>query len=76
MSNTKAVTRYLQAAALDLAAELTEYADNLDADAVGNTDSAELIEALSMAIDGLIETANKYSKRLDELNADYLRCFA
>ena len=75
MSNTKAVTRYLQAAALDLAAELTEYADNLDTDAVGNTDSAELIEALNMTLDGLIETAHKYTSRLEELNAEYLRCF-
>lgn len=75
MSNVKAVTRYLQAAALELAGELSECADNLETDAVGNTDAAELIEALSMAIDGLTETATKYSARLEELNAEYLLCF-
>ena len=75
MSNVKAVTRYLAAAALELAAELSEYADSLDADAVGNTDSAELIEALNMTLDGLIETAHKYNKRIDGLNKEYLLCF-
>ena len=75
MSNIKAVARYLQATALELAGELTEHANNLDADAVGNTDAAELIEALSMATDALTETATKYSARLEELNAEYLRCF-
>ncbi len=76
MSDKKAVRRYLQATAIELAGELSECADNLETDAVGNTDAAELIEALSMAIDGITETAHQYSKRLDGLNEQYLRCFA
>ena len=75
MSDIRAVRRYLAAAALELAGELSEYADNLETDAVGNINSAELIEALNMTIDGLTETATKYSTQLEELNAEYLRCF-
>lgn len=75
MSDTKALRHYLQAAALELSAELSECADDIATDATGNTDSAELIEALNMLIDSLIETAHKYTTRLEQLNAKYIRRF-
>lgn len=62
----------ISAAMLELASELATLTDDLQLDACGNDDSADLIEATLSALDSLKELAAKFNTRLDALNVRYL----
>ncbi len=74
MQVSKAGTRAVQAAALEMASELNSLADDIARHTSDNTGAEELIEIMSGAIEALKEDiAPRYDKKLDDLNTRYIK---